>query len=138
MRARCGHPTATSTRSRSACARPRRSGAPRDNHGLRDRGSTAVLPTRLRVAGFVLPSALIALLVALDYVLEPIAQPVVAHVVLVVVGIAGVLAFSTVIFGRFTELYRREEEQAARLRALNIAGMSLTSQLDTASVLQRV
>ncbi|HYY07088.1 MAG TPA: hypothetical protein VFA25_00645, partial [Actinomycetota bacterium] len=61
-----------------------------------------------------LPSALIALLVALDYVLEPIAQPVVAHVVLVVVGIAGVLAFSTVIFGRFTELYRREEEQAAR------------------------
>jgi signal transduction histidine kinase len=54
------------------------------------------------------------------------------------VGIAGVLAFSSAIFGRFTELYRRDEEQAARLQALNVAGMSLTSELDSATVLQRV
>ncbi|MEK6206656.1 MAG: GAF domain-containing protein [Chloroflexota bacterium] len=68
------------------------------------------------------------------------------------IGIAGVLAFSSAIFSRFTELYRRDAEQAARLRAyaqalehrraqmqaLNIAGMSLTSELETPTVLQRV
>ncbi|MDQ2914487.1 MAG: GAF domain-containing sensor histidine kinase [Chloroflexota bacterium] len=107
---------------------------------------------RLRVAGFVLPSLLIVLLVALDFVLEPLLPTGVAHLVLMVVGLAGVLAFSSAIFGRFTELYRRDEAQAARLRAfaqaleqrraqmqaLNIAGMSLTSELDTVTVLQRV
>jgi len=81
---------------------------------------------------------LIALLVALDFVLEPILQPAYAHLVLMVVGIAGVLAFSTAIFGRLTELYRRDAEQAARLRALNVAGMALAAELETASVLQRV
>jgi len=58
--------------------------------------------------------------------------------VLMVVGIAGVLAFSSAIFARLTVLYRRDEEHASRLRALNIAGISLTSELDTATVLQRV
>jgi signal transduction histidine kinase len=110
------------------------------------------LPTRLRVAGFVLPSLLIALLVALDYVLEPLLPRGVSHIAIMLVGIAGVLAFSTAIFGRITELYRRDEEQAARLRALahaleqrraqvqalNVAGMSLTSELDPDAVLQRV
>ena len=81
---------------------------------------------------------LIALLVALDYLLEPVVEPTFAHLVLMVVGIAGVLAFSSAIFGRFTELYRHDEEQAARLRALNVSGISLTSELDTATVLQRV
>ena len=81
---------------------------------------------------------LIALLVALHFVLEPILQPAYAHLVLMVVGIAGVLAFSTAIFGRLTELYRRDAEQAARLRALNVAGMALAAELETASVLQRV
>lgn len=92
------------------------------------------------------------LLVGLDFVLEPLLPTGIAHLVLMVVGLAGVLAFSSAIFGRFTELYRRDEGQAARLRAfaqalelrraqmqaLNIAGMSLTSELDTATVLQRV
>jgi signal transduction histidine kinase len=91
-------------------------------------------------------------LVALDFVLEPLLPSVVAHLVLAVIGIAGVLAFSSAIFARFTELYRRDEEQSARLRAyaqaleqrraqvqaLNIAGMSLTSELETPTVLQRV
>jgi two-component system, NarL family, sensor histidine kinase DevS len=81
---------------------------------------------------------LIAALVALDYVLEPLLPSSLSHVVLMVVGIAGVLAFSSAIFGRLTALYRRDEEQAARLRALNVAGISLTSELDTATVLQRV
>ena len=111
-----------------------------------------MLPARLRAAGFVLPSVLIALLVALDYLLEPILAPLAAHLVLMVIGIAGVLAFSTVLFARFTELYRRDEEQAAELRALardleqrraqlqalNVAGMSLTSELDAPRVLERV
>ena len=92
------------------------------------------------------------LLVALDFVLEPVLPNPLAHVVLMVVGIAGVLAFSSAIFSRFTELYRRDEEQAVRLRAfaealeqrrvqlqaLNVAGMSLTSELDMDAVLGRV
>jgi signal transduction histidine kinase len=81
---------------------------------------------------------LIAALVALDYVLELVLPSGIAHLVVIVVGIAGVLAFSSAIFGRFTELYRRDEEQAARLEALNVAGMSLSSELDSATVLQRV
>ncbi len=97
-----------------------------------------ILPTRLRIAAFVLPSILIALLVALDFVLEPMLPSPLSHLVLMVVGIAGVLAFSSAIFSRFAELYRRDEEQAARLKALNIAGMSLSSELDSATVLQRV
>jgi signal transduction histidine kinase len=86
----------------------------------------------------VLPAVLIALLVALDYVLEPVLASGIAHLVLMVVGIAGVLAFSSAIFGRLTILYRRDAEQATRLRALNIAGISLTSELDSGTVLQRV
>ena len=99
-----------------------------------------------------LPSALIALLVGIDFVLEPVVASPLSHVILLVIGIAGVLAFSSAIFSRFTELYRRDDEQATRLRsfadalerrraqlqALNIAGMSLSSELDTPAVLQRV
>ena len=97
------------------------------------------LPARLRLAGFVLPSLLIAGLVALDFfVLEPGLSSGPGHVVLLVIGVAGVLAFSAVIFGRLAELHRRESEQSARLRALNVAGMALTSELETATVLQRV
>ena len=70
--------------------------------------------------------------------LESLLPSGIAHVVVMIVGIAGVLGFSSAIFGRFTELYRRDEEQAARLQALTIAGMSLTSELDSATVLQRV
>jgi len=111
-----------------------------------------VLPTRLRVAGFVLPAVLISLLVGLDFVMEPLLPSGISHLVLMLIGLAGVLAFSSAIFSRFTELYRRDEEQAVRLRglaraleqrraqvqALNIAGMSLTSELETPVVLQRV
>ena len=68
------------------------------------------------------------------------------------VGIAGVIAFSRVIFGQLTELHRRDAEQTARLRelasaleqrrvqlqALTAAGIALTSELETATVLQGV
>ncbi len=61
-----------------------------------------------------------------------------AHLVMLAVGIAGVLGFSIVLFGRLTALQTRDREQSIRLRALNAAGMSLTSELDSAAVLQRV
>jgi signal transduction histidine kinase len=88
-----------------------------------------------------------------DYVfLRNILPPGFSHLVVALIGIAGVLAFSLAIFGRVTELYRKEEEQAttlralahaleerrAQLQALNIAGMSLSAELATETVLQRV
>jgi len=101
--------------------------------------SATALPARLRLAAFVLPSFLIAALVGLDYfVLEPAMPTGVAHLVMLAVGIAGVLGFSSVLFGRLTVLQTRDREQTVRLRALNVAGMSLTSELDSAAVLQRV
>jgi signal transduction histidine kinase len=94
---------------------------------------------RLRVAGFVLPSLMIAALVGLDYfALEPLMPSGLAHLVMLAVGIAGVLAFSVVLFGRLTVLQRRDREQTTKLRALNAAGMALTSELDSATVLQLV
>ena len=94
---------------------------------------------RLRLAGFILPSILIALLVALDYfVLEPLLASGVAHLVMLAIGIAGVLAFSVVLFGRLSALQRRDREQSRRLEALNVAGMAMTSELESAGVLQRV
>ncbi|MEP6695143.1 MAG: GAF domain-containing sensor histidine kinase [Chloroflexota bacterium] len=93
----------------------------------------------MRLAGLVLPALLIAGLVALDaFVLEPLFPGGLGRLILLVIGVAGVLAFSNAIFARLTELNRREAEQSARLRALNVAGMALTSELDTATVLQRV
>jgi signal transduction histidine kinase len=97
------------------------------------------LQARLRLAAFVLPSVLIAALVGLDYfLLEPVMPSGIAHLVMLAVGIAGVLGFSTVLFGRLSVLQTRDREQTRRLRALNVAGMSLTSELDSAAVLQRV
>jgi signal transduction histidine kinase len=101
----------------------------------------------------VLPALLIAALVGLDYVLvEAFLPPVISHLITLVVGIAGVLAFSTAIFDRLTRLQARERENAARLRtladalelkrmqlqAVNAAGLALTSELDRKEVLQRV
>jgi signal transduction histidine kinase len=111
------------------------------------------LPARLRIAGFVLPTILIVALVALHFfVLERIFPAGVAELLTMAIGVAGVLAFTNAIFGRLTELHRRDAEQAASLRefaraleqrraqlqALNAAGIALTSELDTATVLQRV
>ncbi len=94
---------------------------------------------RLRVAGFVLPSLLIAALVGLDFfVLEPVMPTGLAHLVMLAVGIAGVLAFSVVLFGRLAALQQRDREQTARLRALNASGMALNSELDSVAVLQLV
>ena len=102
------------------------------------RGSST-LPARLRLAGFIFPSGLIAALVALDYfVLEPLLPSGLSHLVMLAIGIAGVLAFSTVTFARLSVLHQRDRELTARLTALNAAGMAMTSELDSAGVLQRV
>jgi two-component system, NarL family, sensor histidine kinase DevS len=113
----------------------------------------AAYSRRLRVAAVVLPSLLIAALVALDFVLvESFFSPIVSHLITLVVGIAGVLAFSTAIFDRLTRLQAREREDAIRLgsladalklkrtqlQAVNAAGLALTSELDRTEVLQRV
>ena len=101
--------------------------------------ATGALPARLRLVGFILPSVLIATLVALDFfVLQPLLGPGMSHLVMVAIGIAGVLAFTTVLFGRLSALQRRDEEMSARVSALNQAGMAMTSELDPAEVLQRV
>jgi signal transduction histidine kinase len=108
---------------------------------------------RLRAAAVVLPSLLIAALVGLDYILvESFFPTIVSHLITLIVGIAGVLAFSTAIFDRLTRLQARDRDNAARLRSLadalelkrtqlqavNAAGLALTSELDRGEVLQRV
>lgn len=114
---------------------------------------TTGYPRRLRIAAMVLPSMLIAGLVALDYFLVERLFPVGwSHLVTVVIGVAGVLAFSTAVFNQLSVLQARDRANTARLRALadaleekrkqlqavNAAGLALTSELDRDAVLQRV
>ncbi len=113
----------------------------------------SVYPRRLRIAAMVLPSMLIAGLVALDYFLIERLFPVgISHLVTIVIGVAGVLAFSTAVFNQLSVLQARDRANTARLRALadaleekrtqlqavNAAGLALTSELDRDAVLQRV
>ena len=110
-------------------------------------------PRRLRIAAMVLPSLLIAGLVALDYfVIERLFPAGISHLVTIVIGVAGVLAFSAAVFNQLSILQARDRANSARLRALadaleekrtrlqavNAAGLALTSELDRAEVLQRV
>ena len=108
---------------------------------------------RLRIAAVVLPSLLIVSLVGLEYfVLERLFSPDVSHLVAVLIGVAGVLAFSTAIFNQLSTLQLRDRSNSQQLRALadaleqkrqqlqavNTAGLALTSELDRDQVLQRV
>jgi signal transduction histidine kinase len=110
-------------------------------------------PQRLRIAAVVLPSLLIVGLVLLDYFLvERVFPAGLSHLITALIGVAGVLAFSTAIFNQFAFLQRRDRENAQRLRgladaleekrkqlqAVNTAGLALTSELDREEVLQRV
>lgn len=105
-----------------------------------------MFPRRIEIAALVLPSVLLAFLVAFDYlVLEPNVASGPRHVALLVLGIAGILAFSFAIFSRLTELQLRErdlaqqlEQRGQQLEALNQAGLSLAADLETSSVLQRI
>lgn len=100
-----------------------------------------------------LPSLLIAALVGLDYILvERLLTSAVSHLVTLVVGVAGVLAFSTAVFNQLSVLQARDrsnsqqlrrladalEQKRQQLQAVNAAGLALTSELDRGAVLQRV
>ena len=100
-----------------------------------------------------LPSLLIAALLALDYfVLEQIFPAGLSHAVALVIGVAGVLAFSTAVFNQLSRLQARDRATSARLQvtaqqleqkrkqlqSVNAAGIALTSELDRDEVLQRV
>jgi signal transduction histidine kinase len=101
----------------------------------------------------VLPSLLILGLVLLDYFLVDRVFPVgISHIVTAIIGIAGVLAFSTAIFNQLTVLQGRDrdnerrlqsladelEQRRKQLQAVNAAGLALTSELERSQVLQRV
>jgi len=119
----------------------------------RSRTRPAGYPRRIRVAALVLPSLLIAALVGLDYFLVEQLFPVGwSHVVTLVIGVAGVLAFSTAVFNQLSTLQARDraiserlrvtadqlEQKRKQLQAVNTAGLALTSELDRDAVLQRV
>ena len=108
---------------------------------------------RLRIVAVVLPSLLIAALVGLEYfVLERLFSAGASHLVALLIGVAGVLAFSTAVFNNLSALQLRDRLNTQRLRALadaleqkrqqlqavNTAGLALTSELDRDQVLQRV
>ena len=98
-----------------------------------------VYPGRLIAAALVVPVVLLALLVALDYwVLEPSLPSVQGHLALLAIGAVGVLTFSVVILARLGELHEREVAQSRRLRALNEAGLALSAELDTETLLHKI
>lgn len=98
-----------------------------------------VYPGRLIAAALVLPVILLALLVALDYwVLEPLLPSVQGHLALLAIGAVGVLTFSVVILARLGELHEREVALSRTLRALNEAGLALSAELDTETVLHKI
>jgi two-component system, NarL family, sensor histidine kinase DevS len=98
-----------------------------------------VYPTRIIVTAIVLPVLLLAGLVALDvWVLEPSLSPLLGHVALLSIGAAGVVTFSIVILARLGELHEREIAQSRRLQALNEAGLALSAELETETLLHKI
>ena len=110
-------------------------------------------PRRIRLAALILPSVLIAALLALDYVLvERLFPSGLSHLITLIIGVAGVLAFSTAVFNQLSTLQERDRQNTERLQklaadleqrrqhlqAVNAAGLALTSELDREEVLQRV
>jgi two-component system, NarL family, sensor histidine kinase DevS len=108
---------------------------------------------RLRLAAFSLPALLLTTLMALEYfVIDHIFPPGIAHFITLIIGLAGILAFSVAIFRQLARVQERERQSAQQLRlsaealeqrrqqlsALNAAGLALTSELDRDQVLQRV
>ncbi|HZC31407.1 MAG TPA: GAF domain-containing sensor histidine kinase [Gaiellaceae bacterium] len=104
--------------------------------------------------GHVFPRRIeLAALAILDFVfLEPHLPSGVSHAVFFALGVAGVAAFSYVIFDRIRDLQVREIAQRRRqaeladaldrrgrqLQALNEAGLTLSAELESASVLQKI
>lgn len=101
----------------------------------------------------IIPALLLAALVALDYlVVQRLLPPGQSHLVIYVIGLAGVIAFSIVILDRLSRLAARDRAQARRvaeladdlqakrvqLQALNAAGISLSAELSTDHVLEKI
>src|SRR5258708_18390000 len=61
-----------------------------------------------------------------------------APVALLAIGAAGVIAFSVAILGRLGDLHIREVAQTRRLRALNEAGLALSAELETETLLHKI
>ena len=98
-----------------------------------------VYPRRLVIAAIVLPVMLLASLIALDYwILEPSLTSAAGHLVTLGIGAAGVTTFTVVILARLGELQAREIDQSRRLRALNEAGLALSAELDTETLLHKI
>ena len=96
-------------------------------------------PRRLLVAALVLPIMLLAALVALDYwILEPTLDSRAGHIAVLAIGAAGVFTFSVAILGRLADLHQVEVAQSRRLRALNAAGLALSAELDTETLLHKI
>ena len=102
-------------------------------------GGRRVYPGRLIAAAVVPPVLLLAGLVALDYwVLEPALPAALGHLAMLGIGAAGVVTFSIVILARLGELQEREVAQSRRLRALNEAGLALSAELETETLLHKI
>ena len=101
-----------------------------------------VLPLRFTfemLSRFRFLTLLLAGLVALDvWVLEPSLSPLLGHVALLSIGAAGVVTFSIVILARLGELHEREIAQSRRLQALNEAGLALSAELETETLLHKI
>jgi Signal transduction histidine kinase len=98
-----------------------------------------VYPARLIAAALVLPVLLLAALVGLDYwVLEPSLPSAAGHAALLAIGAAGVVTFAIAILARLGDLHQREIAQSRRLRALNEAGLALSAELETETLLHKI
>ncbi len=96
-------------------------------------------PRRLIAAAIVLPVLLLGGLVGLDYwVLAPSLPSGFSHLALLAIGSAGIVTFTVVIFGRLGELQARAVGQSRRLQALNAAGLALSAELETETLLHKI
>lgn len=102
-------------------------------------GSRGGISRRLRLVAIALPAALVVLYVAIDhYVVEVLLPRDLAHLALLAIGVACVVAFSLAIFGRVEQLASEMEAKSATLRALNVSGLTLSAELSSELVLQRI
>ncbi|HEY8649177.1 MAG TPA: GAF domain-containing sensor histidine kinase [Candidatus Limnocylindria bacterium] len=106
---------------------------------LRILASRRVYPGRLVAVALVLPVLLLSALVGFDFwVLEPALPSAVSHVALLAIGAAGAVTFSIVILARLGDLHEGELAQARRLRALNAAGLALSAEIETETLLHKI
>jgi len=102
-------------------------------------GGRRAYPGRLIAAALILPILLLGALVALDFwVLGPALPSGPSHLALLAIGAVGVLTFSIVILARLGELHEGEVAQSRRLRALNAAGLALSAELETETLLHKI